>query len=321
MNPFCFILAALEKAGNAGLILAKELGRSFFSKERVGRTPYRYAVIRDQLEFCQNGGPNSPCAPYCGVPEGTRFHNHTLFKPKTISQIANFLVENKIHIAGIVGAEGFFQMPTNVSWGEGLAELKEKTAKHITEYFRLVLHKPIDMNAAMTGTELSIVKDAILKDHGLIVHRPTNGIVLVKDPEGKKLLPLVAKFVDHFTLSYHFAWDPESASFQNQNRELDTYLEFADFASRYTLTKIFRVFIRERDPVTMLAFADRVLQLGTVFFDYGIHDGKGIPQEQKVSFSKDTKESVPTQEQLEDFSLGMLARLGFMDHRRRSGSY
>ena len=46
MNPFCFILAALEKAGNAGLILAQELGQSFFSKERVGRTPYRYVVIR-----------------------------------------------------------------------------------------------------------------------------------------------------------------------------------------------------------------------------------------------------------------------------------
>lgn len=292
------ILNTAERLFRTGGILAKEVLRSLEASNGNGKV---YAVIRTQTESCQNGGLHSPCSTYCNVPEGARYHGESTFSPQTSAGIADYLVENNIRIAAFVGAEAYQPIPSSFTWSEGFAQLKPQTVKGISSYYERVLREPIDQTRRMDLTDLALVQNAIFKDRGLFVHSPTNGIDL--RTRRKELIPLLAQFVDHLTISYHYPWDPSS---QSQEKMLEKFLDFASFASRYTLTKFFRVVTAQREPEETLALADRVLQRGSVLFDYGINDGKG-------GFSKDNQNAIPSQKQLELLSLGMLARLLFLD--------
>lgn len=305
MIDAAFVIAAIEKISSAGKVFWHEAQRSLLSPE--SSTNYSYAVIRDQLEFCQNGGEHSMCSSYCAVPEGTRYKGENTFSPQKIAEIADYLYQNNIRVAASVGAEGYHDKLTPFSWQEGLSQLKPQTAEYIQGYYERVLEQPIDPTKRMNGTQLAIVKDAILKDKGFFVHRPTNGIDLIlRDKQGEKLLPLIGHFVEHLTFSYHFSWDPESPNFAAHEKMLDKYLDFIDHASHYTAAKFFRVITNERETAHTLSLADRVLKKGSIFFDFGIHDGKG-------NFSTDNQQAVPTQQQLELQNLGLFARLLFMD--------
>lgn len=305
MTDLAFIIAAVEKMSSAGKIFWHEARRSLLSSE--SSTNYSYAVLRDQLEFCQNGGERSVCSSYCAVPDGTSYKGESTFSPNKISEIAEYLHQNNIRVVAGVGAEGYHNKETKFSWEEGLRELKPQTAAYIQGFYERVLKEPISLHEKMDGTQLAIVKDAILKDKGFLVHRPTNGIDLILHRKnGKELLQLIGQFVDHLTFSYHMNWDPQDPHFDAHERMVEKYLNFIDHASRYTATKVLRVINSERDVPSTLALADRILQRGSIFFDFGIHDGKG-------SFSTDRTDVIPSQQQLELQNLGLFARLLFMD--------